>query len=70
MEGRDRGKLKEDLWAAPPSICDLKERKLLLPLLRLIFDQTFRHGWSLAGCWLEFLAARIVVRNKKVFNFV
>ena len=41
----------------------------LLSLLRLISDQAFRHGWSLAGCRLEFLAARIVVRNKEVLNF-
>jgi hypothetical protein len=41
----------------------------LSSLLRLISNQAFRHGWSLAGCRLEFLAARIVVRNKEVLNF-
>ena len=41
----------------------------LLSLLCLISDQSFRRGWSLAGCRLEFLAARIVVRNKEVLNF-
>ena len=41
----------------------------LLPLFRLISDQAFRRGGSLAGRRLEFLAARIVVRNKEVFNF-
>ena len=38
------------------------------PYFRLISDQSFRHSWSLAGCRLEFLAARIVVRNKEVLN--
>jgi hypothetical protein len=38
-------------------------------LLCLISDQSFCGGWSLAGCRLEFLAARIVVRNKEVLNF-
>jgi hypothetical protein len=41
----------------------------LLSLRCLIPDQAFRGGWSLPGCRLEFLAARIVVRNKEVLNF-
>jgi hypothetical protein len=35
----------------------------------LIFDQPFRHGWSFATSRFEFLAARIVVRNKEVLDF-
>ena len=41
----------------------------LLSFLRLISDQAFRHGWPLAACWLEFLAPRIVIKNKEVLNF-
>ena len=50
-------------------IPDLRGANALLSLLRLISDQAFRHGWSLAGCGLESLAARIVVRNKEVLDF-
>ena len=46
-----------------------EDANALLSLLRLIFDQAFCHGWSLAGGRLEFFAARVVVRNKEVFNF-
>jgi hypothetical protein len=46
-----------------------EDANALLSLHRLIFDQAFCHGWSLAGCRLEFLAARIVVGNKEVLNF-
>ena len=42
---------------------------VLLRALCPISDQSFRRGWSLAGYRLEFLAARIVVRNKEVLNF-
>ena len=41
----------------------------LLRLLGLIFDQAFRRGWSFASRRLKFLAVRIVIRNKEVFNF-
>ena len=46
-----------------------KGANALLWLLRLIFDQAFRHSRSLARCRLEFLAARIVIKNKEVLNF-
>ena len=64
------GSLKEDLCEPHRHrIRDLKGRKRLLSLLRLAFDQAFRRGWSFAGRRFEFFAARIVVRNKEVFNF-
>jgi hypothetical protein len=46
-----------------------KGANVLLSLLCLIFDQPFRHSWPLAACRFEFLAARIVVRNKEVLDF-
>jgi hypothetical protein len=42
----------------------------LLSLLRLTFDQALCHRWTFAARRLEFLAARIVVRNEEMFNFV
>jgi hypothetical protein len=60
---------KEDLRGPRCNrISDFRGANALLSPLCLICDQSFRHGWSFAGCRLEFLATRIVVRNKEVLN--
>ena len=53
--------------ALPSNLCF---QTTLFSLLRLIFDQALRRGWSLARSRLEFFAAGVVVRNKEVFNLV